>query len=243
VELKVSDEDPLIYLTRKALKTFAKGQPIYDLQHPSGHLYVVILGRVKITHTADDGCQTITDILAVDKLFGESCLIGERLPAEAAVPLTEVSLMAWTREEIEQRIESEPRLGLALSQFMVRKCIRLKDRIENMALYKTPERVMLALLQLASGLGVATLEGAIRVPSLTHYMLAEYVGTSREIVTFQMNRLRKLGLLRYSRKHIDVYSQSILDDLHQHGVALPHALRGGSMCPRVQTAVRPIAPI
>jgi hypothetical protein len=33
------------------------------------------------------------------------------------------------------------------------------------------------------------------VPSLTHCMLAEYVGTSREIVTFQMNRLRKLGLL------------------------------------------------
>ena len=242
MELKVSDEDPLIYLPRKALKTFAKGQPIYDYQHPSGHLYVVILGRVKITHTADDGCQTITEILTVDTLFGESCLIGERPPGEAAVPLTEVYLMAWTREEVEQRIESEPRLGLALSQFMVRKCIRLKDRIENMAVYKTPERVMLALLQLASGLGVATLDSAIRVPSLTHCMLAEYVGTSREIVTFQMNRLRKLGLLRYSRKHIDVYPQSILDELHQRGVALPHALRGNSTRPVVQTAVRPIAP-
>jgi CRP-like cAMP-binding protein len=133
--------------------------------------------------------------------------------------------MGWTRAEIEQQIEREPRLGLALSQHLVHKCIELQDRIESMAIYKTPERVMLAMIQLASDLGTAMPDGAVRVPSLTHHTISEYVGTSREIVTFQMNRLRRLGMLRYSRKFIDVYVQAIEDELRQHAVTLPQAAR------------------
>jgi CRP-like cAMP-binding protein len=52
-------------------------------------------------------------------------------------------------------------------------------------------------------------DGAVRIPSLTHHTLAEYVGTSREVVTFQMNRLRRLGLIRYSRQFIDVYPERL----------------------------------
>jgi CRP/FNR family transcriptional regulator, cyclic AMP receptor protein len=221
----LSAEDPLDYLPRKSVQMVDKGQSIYDSQGPSDHLYVVIQGRVKVTKIAEDGCQTVTGIIRVEGLFGESCLINSGPRSETAVTLDNVVLMGWTREEVEQQIEREPRLGLALSQYIVRRCIELQDRIESMANYKTPERVMLALVQLGSELGTPTPDGAMRVPSLTHHTVAEYIGTSREIVTFQMNRLRRLGMLQYTRKHIDVYSQSIEEDLRQHGLALPHALR------------------
>jgi CRP-like cAMP-binding protein len=68
---------------------------------------------------------------------------------------------------------------------------------------------MLALLALAGDLGARTPDGALRIPSLTHHTLAEYVGTSREVVTFQMNRLRRLGLIRYSRQYIDVFPEPL----------------------------------
>ncbi len=57
--------------------------------------------------------------------------------------------------------------------------------------------------------------------SLTHHTIAEFVGTSREIVTFQMNRLRRLGLIRYSRKFIDVYTSAIRENLKQQGTSIP----------------------
>ncbi|PWT99683.1 MAG: hypothetical protein C5B51_26755, partial [Terriglobia bacterium] len=50
-------------------------------------------------------------------------------------------------------------------------------------------------------------------PPLTHQLLSEYVGTSREIVTFQMNYLRQKGLLRYSRKGIQVYVEALREYL------------------------------
>ncbi|HEX3877774.1 MAG TPA: Crp/Fnr family transcriptional regulator [Bryobacteraceae bacterium] len=214
-------EDPLTYLPRKPVQEYAKGRVIYDGQNPPGDLYVVILGRVKISTTAEDGCQTVGRIVRSEGLFGESCLVGPTNRTETAVALDNVTLMAWSRADIETQIEREPRLGIALSQFLVRECIELQDRIESMAVHKTPERVMLALLQLAADLGTPQPDGSYRVASLTHHTIAEFVGTSREIVTFQMNRLRRMGLLRYSRKFIDIYAAPMRESLKQDGMSIP----------------------
>jgi CRP/FNR family transcriptional regulator len=215
-------EDPLTYLPRKPVQEFAKRRVIYDPQQPSDHLYVVILGRVKIANTSDDGGQMVARIVSAEGIFGECSLIGGGTRTECATALDNVTVMSWTSAEIELQIEREPRLGLALSQYLVRQCIELQDRIESMAVYKTPERVMLAMLQLADSLGTPMQDGATRIGALTHHTLAEYVGTSREIVTFQLNRLRRQGLLRYSRKHMDIYTGAIQSILRDQGVDLPH---------------------
>jgi CRP/FNR family transcriptional regulator, cyclic AMP receptor protein len=217
----LSYEDPLTYLPRKPVQEFAKGRVIYDAQHPPNDLYVVILGRVKISNTAEDGCQTVGRIVRTEGLFGEACLVGPTDRSETATALDNVTLMSWTRSEIELQVDREPRLGIALSQYLVRQCLELQDRIESMAVHKTPERVMLALLQLASDLGTPTPDGSMRVASLTHHTIAEFVGTSREIVTFQMNRLRRMGLIRYSRKFIDIYSPAMRENLKQQGMSIP----------------------
>ena len=220
-----SYEDPLTYLPRKSVQEFAKRRTIYDPHQPSDNLYVVILGRVKVTSISEDGGQTIVRIAASEGLFGESALVGQEKRCESAVALDNVTLMSWSTAEVERQIEREPRLGLALSQFLVRQCIELQDRIESMAVYKTPERVMVSLLQLAATLGTPAADGATRIGSLTHHTMAEYVGTSREIVTFQLNRLRRMGMIRYSRKFMDIYTNAISDALRHQGVNLPHAPR------------------
>jgi CRP/FNR family cyclic AMP-dependent transcriptional regulator len=219
--MPLSYEDPLTYLPRKPLQEFAKGQTVYGPDKPSDRLYLVILGRVKISATSDDGGQTIARIVCPEGLFGEACMIGRISGSETVVAIDNVTVMSWTRAEIEQQVEREPRLGVALMQYMVRQCLELKDRIESMAIYKTPERVMLAFVQLAATLGQPMADGATRVQSLTHHTLAEFVGTSREIVTFQMNRLRRMGLIRYSRQYIDIYVRPIEDALREQGIHVP----------------------
>jgi CRP/FNR family transcriptional regulator, cyclic AMP receptor protein len=211
-------EDPLTYLPRKPLQEFARGRVIYDQQQPSGSLYLVVSGRVKVATTAEDGCQTVVRIVASEGLFGESALLGKDARPEQAVAIETVNVMAWTAGEIEQQIEREPKLGIALAQYLVERCIELQDRIESMAFYKTPERVAIALLQLAGSLGQTMPDGMVRVPSLTHHVIAEYVGTSREIVTFQMNRLRRMGMLQYSRRFIDVNVPALEESLRSVGV-------------------------
>jgi CRP/FNR family transcriptional regulator, cyclic AMP receptor protein len=225
----VVGEDALTYLPRKSVQEFAKGRVIYSPQQPSDKLHLVVLGRVKVSTKAEEGNETISRIICPEGLFGEAVLVGGR-DTETALALDTATLMSWTRSEIELQIEREPRLGIALTQYLVRQCIALQERIESMAVHKTPERVMLALTQLARSLGTPLPDGSTRIASLTHHTIAEYVGTSREIVTYQMNRLRRLGLIRYTRRYIDVYAAALEQLLRQQGVfVVPQT--GGSEAP------------
>ena len=212
-------EDPLTYLSRKPTQDFAKGRIIYGPEHPADRLFLLVRGRVKVNTTRDDGYETIGRLISPEGLFGEAVLVGGR-PTESAVTLEPATVMSWSRDEIEHQTEREPRLGLALAQYLVRQCINLQERIESMAVHKTPERVMVALIQLADQMGTLQPDGATRLPSFTHRTVAEYIGTSREIVTYQMNRLRRLGLIRYTRRYIDVMAPGMVEALRQQGIQL-----------------------
>jgi len=214
-------EAALTYLPRKSVQEFGKGRVIYSPQQPSDRMFLVVLGRVKVTSNADEGYETIGRIVCPEGFFGEAVLVGGR-PQESAMALDTATVMSWTRAEIERQIENEPLLGMALSQYLVRQCITLQDRIESMAVQKTPERVLVALAQLAEMLGTPMSDGFTRIASLTHQTIAEYVGTSREIVTSQMNRLRRLGMIRYSRRHIDVFTRALEEALRQEGIVISH---------------------
>ena len=43
-------------------KTFWRGMPVYSLEEPASHVYVVLKGRVKILRTSADGQQKILSI-------------------------------------------------------------------------------------------------------------------------------------------------------------------------------------
>jgi CRP-like cAMP-binding protein len=211
-------EDALMYLPRKGVTDYRKGQVIFDENQPARGLNLVVQGRVKVAIPLDDGTQTVVDIFTTDDFFGESALLGSARYVERAVALDNVTLMSWTTGEIEEQVERQPRLGLALLQMLVKRGLDYEERLQSFALDKTPERVVRSLLRFADRLGTRTEDGSIKIPPLTHQVISEYVGTSREIVTFQMNYLRQKGMLRYSRKGIQVYA----DALREHLAAAVH---------------------
>ena len=71
------------------------------------------------------------------------------------------------------------------------------------------------LLYLSAVGGVAANENAVSMMPLTHELLAEYVGTSREIVTHYMNQFRKENYLQYSRKGISLHRDALAEWLRQ----------------------------
>jgi len=214
-------EDPLAYLPRKRVQEYAKHQTIYSPDKPCDRLYLIDLGRVAVFGMTGDGRQAVTRIVGQGGIFGEPALVNPAEPNESAVALEPSGLMAWTRDEVEAQIENNPRLGLALAQHLVRQCLSLNCRIENHVVYKTPERTALALVELAKSLGTPREDGSLRIAHLTHQTLAQYIGTSREIVTSHMTRLRKLGMLKYNHRFADVYTGAMEEMLRQYGVVLP----------------------
>jgi CRP/FNR family transcriptional regulator len=210
-------QDVATYLPRKPIQEFARKHTIYDPGQPCNNLYLVRSGRVVINNSFVGGSPVVTRIVGPNGIFGEGLLIGSDEQSESAVVLDQARVMSWGRAEVEQLVSRDPRLGLALLAYFVKRCSELNERLEALAFRKTPERVMLGLLQLAETLGTPS-NGGMRLAPLTHQAIAEYVGTSREIVTSHMSDLRRAGMLQYSRKFIEVNVVAMRETLRQQGI-------------------------
>jgi CRP-like cAMP-binding protein len=203
-----ASEDALEYLPCTVPLSFEKGETIYNGAQGSPGLYVVLHGRVRVWRASDEGVAMTVGIYTAEKIFGESAFLGGSA-GESATALERTQVMSWPVSSIEEQIAKSPRLGVALIETVVSRSLALKQRIRDMASEKTPARVALALLSLANDCGVRADDGALCFPSLTHQAISEVVGTSREIVTAEMGRLRRLALVEYSRKQIRVYPEAL----------------------------------
>ena len=204
-------EDALAYLPRKAAVEYARGQIIYNEHHPSHELSLVTCGRVRVTMVTD-GTPTVIGIFSADEFFGFASLLGDYTKAsEEAIALERTQLMPWSRAEIEAAIERQPRLGVALMQIAAQLCLDFEERLQGLALSTTSERLAVSLLRFAHDAQES--DGAVSIPPLTHQLLSEYIGTSRETITAHMNEWRRQGFVRYSRNAIYLYPEALSEHL------------------------------
>jgi CRP/FNR family transcriptional regulator len=166
-------------------------------------------GSVKVARVADDGHQVVVDIYQPNEFFGESALLSLPQRAEQASAMADTKVMMWTTAEIEDIVLRRPRLAVALLQVLVQRTIDFTHRIESFSSDNIARRLARSLIRFADRLGNRDTEGAIQMAPLTHELLSQYVGTSREIVTHYMNQFRKQGYLRYSRRGIVLYRDAL----------------------------------
>ncbi len=209
-------EDPLAYLPSSTVREYKREQVIYSPDQHSESIYLVLAGKVKVYRIADDGHQILVDIYRTDELFGDSALIGSLKGREKAVALEpDTGIMAWTASEVEELMRRRPQLSIALLQLMANRCIYLGWRIESFSSDKIERRLAQTLIYFSERFGQARDDGAIQMMPFTHELLSQYVGTSRESITYYMNEFRRRGRLAYSRTGIVVYPDAIKQSLRQ----------------------------
>lgn len=207
---KATMEDPLVHLPCSSLFEYRRGQVIYAHNQPSTNLYLVVNGTVKVSRIAETGRQVVVGIYQTDDFFGESALLHSIRDEEAAA-LEDATVMTWTGVEIQELIGRRPALGVALIQILVQRSIESARRIESFSLDNVPKRLARTLIRLSERFGRRQDDGAMQIMPLTHELLSQFVGTSREIITYHMNHLRRGGYLRYSRKAILLYREPLED--------------------------------
>ena len=194
-------EDVLEYLPISSTTEYRKGQTIYSPGRSSKNIYLVIAGKVELSQIAEDGSEVLLEIVRVNELFGESALLAAP-PSERATAFENVKLMVWPAACIEDLVIKRPRLAVALLQVLAQRNVELSRRIESFAIDSIEQRLARSLLRFSERLGTPEEDGSVRLIPFTHALLSRYVGTSREVVTLHMNRLRKQGFVRYSRRGI-----------------------------------------
>jgi CRP-like cAMP-binding protein len=170
---------------------------------------------VKVCHLADDGRQVVVDIYQKDEFFGESAFLCASTRDEQAIAIENTKVMAWTTAEMEELVERQPRLAIALLQVLVEREVEFGHRMESFSVDNLSRRLARALIRFSERLGQALEDGGVQMMPFTHELLSQYLGTSRELVTHHMNQFRRQGYLRYSRTGILVYRDALKDWLRR----------------------------
>jgi CRP-like cAMP-binding protein len=192
-------EDPLSHLPCSTISEYRKGQIIYGPDRPSAALYLLIDGKVKVQRMKGKKVVLLVDIYLPDDLFGESSFIGFSDTHEMAIALEKTRVMTWTRNAVEELMPKRPRLSIALIQLLTLRCLNLSRRIESCASENLEQRLARTLIQFSERFGRKADDGSTQMMPLAHESIAQYLGTSRELVTHLMTQFRSRGYVQYSR--------------------------------------------
>jgi CRP/FNR family transcriptional regulator len=188
---------------------YRKGEVIYSQDQPCNNLYLVVSGTVKITRISDHGSQIVVDLYRPDELFGEAAFASQGHTPDQAVAHQKTTLMAWRAGDIEAMIMKRPQLAMALLQAFGLRALGFTERIQSLSADSIDQRLARSLVRFSERLGTLQTDGSVVMEPLTHDLLAQYIGTSRELVTCRMASFRRQGYLQYSRKGITLYREAL----------------------------------
>jgi len=189
-------------------KAYPKGSVIVFEDDPGDALYMVNSGQVKVVLIGEEGREVILSVLGEGDFFGEMALIDDQPRSAHVIAMEDAKLMVLYREDFHRCLEENPRVALGLLRALSRRLRRADDKIGGLVLLEVPGRIARLLLQLADDGDGRTISRRI-----THHIIGQMVGSSRETVSRTVGIFAERGLVRVTRKTIEITDRSGLEGI------------------------------
>ncbi|MDQ6828045.1 MAG: Crp/Fnr family transcriptional regulator [Gemmatimonadota bacterium] len=193
-------------LTRE--RSYPRGSVILFEDDPGDSLFVVREGRVKVVLIGEDGREVILAILGSGDHFGELSLIDGAPRSAHVIAMDDARLIVLRREDFRRRVEESPSLAWAMLAELSRRLRRADSQIGSLALLDVPGRMAHLLLRNSADTGSDTL-----AKKLTHQMIAQMIGASRETVSRTMREFQDRGLISVYRRQITLKDRKTLEQM------------------------------
>lgn len=193
-ELTEEDRESLAALMTET--TLKRGESLFHEGDEGDRLYVVTEGKVKLSHTADDGRENLIAVLGPGEIIGELSLfdLGNRSSTVTAIAPTR--LLTLSHKDMMEYIDEHPAMAKAMLTQLARRLRNTNQQMADLVFSDVPGRVAKALLDLAERFGERTAEGIFVPHDLTQEELAHLVGASRETVNKSLADFTSRGWIR-----------------------------------------------
>lgn len=176
------------------------GTPVVYKGDPSGALYLIESGRVKVHQATAGGSEVILNILGPGDFFGEMSLLDGQ-PRSADISTLEPSaLLLLEGNALRGLLTDQPAAAWTLLQILSRRVRDANTQAELMMTRDVPGRVAACLLRLAETQGTPLPNGHVRVNvGLTQSDLAALIGATRERVSRALTAFRQSGAIQWDK--------------------------------------------
>lgn len=171
---------------------FGRGSTVFAPEDPPDGLYVLTSGLVALRHLSEDGQESVLRVFGPGDVFGELFLTIRARPFQATA-LTACVVTVVPGQTFLHLLSAIPRIGFNFICILSRHLTEMAlDRAESSHKWSL-QRLVLTLLKLGAAHGVKTTTGTAIALPLTHQILADMIGASRETVTRDLGRLKRRG--------------------------------------------------
>jgi len=177
------------------------GTPVVYKGDPSGSLYLIASGRVKVHQATVSGDEVILDVKGRGDFFGEMSLLDGQ-PRSADVSTLEASeLLLLDGEALREMITQQPAVAWTLLKLLSQRLREQNEQAEMLMTRDVAGRVADRLLRLAKSQGTLLPDGkSIKLEvHLTQSDIAALVGATRERVSRALTAFRASGAIAWDK--------------------------------------------
>ena len=194
------------------IRSYEKGAQIVGQQDSSTDVFFVLTGTVRFSSYAPTGREVIYNEISKGGIFGEFSAVDGLPRSTNCIAVSECTLARMTAPKFHDMLVSNGAIATRLVELLVVKIRQMTERVFEVSALAVRERVRRELLRLAEG-GKPLDDGIIIHPAPTHYEIAARIGSHREAVTREFNRLEAEHIVEVRRREIRIVDISQLRDV------------------------------
>ncbi|WP_217587176.1 Crp/Fnr family transcriptional regulator [Lentibacillus saliphilus] len=181
--------------------TFKKGEQVTSPFDVADDIYLIVEGDVRIFHLHEDGKECVLGILTVGDFIDLARIFSNKESDTFTIALTPVSVVKVTKQEIVDEVTHNPKLSFALLQHFSDQLRDVVMILEQVAYDKVEERLWRTIIKLMEE-NQAQDGWCPLPPYLTHKDLAGMIASTRETVTFLLNKWMQKGIVRHENQRL-----------------------------------------
>ncbi|MDZ5470318.1 Crp/Fnr family transcriptional regulator [Bacillus sp. 31A1R] len=203
----------LLELLRTAnhIRRIEKGTYLFHEGQIAKELYLVLSGKIQLSKMVPDGRELTIRMCSEGDLIGELVIFCEDQNYMLNAKINESGEVAViSKKELEEKLGENHALALEFMKWFSGQYRRTQTKFRDLILHGKKGALYSTLIRLSNSYGMKCLEGIMIDTPLTNQELANFCGTSREVVNRLLSDLRKNEVISIEKGIITIHDLEYL---------------------------------
>ncbi|UMZ74763.1 Crp/Fnr family transcriptional regulator [Natranaerofaba carboxydovora] len=170
-------------------KYLKKGEVLFYQDENADALYLIKKGRLKLSRIFPDGREIAIGFTGTDEVLGQDALFRDNSQVATATAVEDAFVCYCTKEQFERAVQKSPQLAMKIIANLGKKLHETTSWVSSLAAGDVKYRLVSLLERLSEEYGRYEGDRLKLDVKLTHQELADFIGSSRVMVTNILKQL------------------------------------------------------
>lgn len=188
------------------VKKVSKGQYLFQEGSFASELYMIVKGKVQVGKLIPDGRELTIRLCSAGEIVGELSLFSDNARHQQNAKMMEEGEVAIIfKKELEEKLASNSVLAMEFMKWITDHYRKSQAKFRDLLLNGKRGALFSTLIRLCNSYGVETPIGIKINLQLTNQELANFCGSSREVINRMLSDLKRDGIISYDKNLIVVH--------------------------------------